>query len=433
MDQYDTSTALLDFIDRSPSVFHAIDNLKTELDAAGFQELKENGQWVLQHGKGYYVTRNDSSLLAFTIPERELKFMHLTAAHSDSPCFKVKPNCEILVERQYVKLNTERYGGMLMAPWLDRPLSVAGRAVVRRGNQLKRVLVHIDRDLLLIPNLAIHMNRNANDNQNWNAQVDMLPLYGGADSLETFSIEIANAAGVSEEDLIDYDLFLYNRMPGRIWGAQNEFISSRALDDLQCAYALMKGFLLAEDSEMKKYSLAMCCIFDNEETGSLSAQGADSTFLTDVLERIRETMDITTGQWKRAIADGFMVSADNAHAVHPNHLEAADPTNRPYLNQGIVIKYHANQKYTTDAVSAAMFRTICEEAGVPVQTFTNRSDKAGGSTLGNISNAHLSIRSVDIGLPQLAMHSPYETAGADDTEYLVRAIRKFYERHVVIH
>lgn len=433
MDQYDTSTSLLDFINRSPSVFHAIENMKTELDAAGFQELKENSQWVLQHGKSYYVTRNDSSLLAFTIPERELKYMHLTAAHSDSPCFKIKPNCEILVERQYVKLNTERYGGMLMAPWLDRPLSVAGRAIVRRGNQLKKVLVHIDRDLLLIPNVAIHMNRNANDNQNWNAQVDMLPLYGGADSLETFSIEIANAAGVSEEDLIDYDLFLYNRMPGRIWGAQNEFISSRALDDLQCAYALMKGFLLAEDSEMKKYSLSMCCIFDNEETGSLSAQGADSTFLTDVLERIRETMDITTGQWKRAIAEGFMVSADNAHAVHPNHPEAADPTNRPYLNQGIVIKYHANQKYTTDAVSAAMFRTICEEAGVPVQTFTNRSDKADGSTLGNISNAHLSIRSVDIGLPQLAMHSPYETAGADDTEYLVRAIRKFYERHVVIH
>ncbi len=433
MEKYETSEQLLSFIEKSPSVFHAVSNLKKELDLAGFQELEENRLWVLQHGKGYYVTRNDSSLIAFRIPERDLNYLHLSAAHSDSPGFKVKPNCEMLVEHQYVKLNTERYGGMLMAPWLDRPLSVAGRAVVRRGNQLKKVLVNIDRDLLLIPNVAIHMNRDANNNQKWNAQTDLLPLYGGADSMETFAIEIANAAGARVEDLVDYDLFLYNRMPGRIWGAQNEFISSRALDDLQCAWSLMQGFLLAENSQVQKNGLSLCCIFDNEETGSLSAQGADSTFLTDVLERIRETMDISTGDWKRAAAEGFMISADNAHAVHPNHPELADPTNRPCLNQGIVIKYHANQKYTTDAISAGMFRTICSEADVPVQTYTNRSDQAGGSTLGNISNAHLSIRSVDIGLPQLAMHSPYETAGADDTEYLIRAVRTFYEKHVEIH
>ncbi|MDO4616595.1 MAG: M18 family aminopeptidase [Lachnospiraceae bacterium] len=432
MDQYEPSRKLLAFIEKSPSVFHAVANLKEELELAGFQELEENRQWVLQHGKGYFVTRNDSSLIAFRVPERELQYFHLTAAHSDSPCFKLKPSCEILVDHQYVKLNTEGYGGMLMGPWLDRPLSVAGRAVVRRGNQLKKVLVHIDRDLLLIPNVAIHMNRDANNGKKWNAQTDLLPLYGGADSMETFSIEIANAAGARVEDLLDYDLFLYNRMPGRIWGAQNEFISSRALDDLQCSWALMQGFLQAEGGEIRRNALAACCIFDNEETGSLSAQGADSTFLTDVLERIRETMDITAGEWRKAIAEGFMISADNAHAVHPNHPELADPTNRPYLNQGIVIKYHANQKYTTDSITASMFRTICQEADVPVQTYTNRSDQAGGSTLGNISNAHLSIRSVDIGLPQLAMHSPYETAGADDTEYLIRAIRKFYERHVVI-
>ncbi len=433
MDKYETSEQLLRFIKKSPSVFHAVSNLKNQLDGAGFQELKENRQWVLQHGKSYYVTRNDSSLIAFRIPERELQYFHMTAAHSDSPSFKLKPNCEMLVEHQYVKLNTERYGGMLMGPWLDRPLSVAGRAVVQRGNQLKKVLVHIDRDLLLIPNTAIHMNREANNGQKWNAQTDLLPLYGGADSMETFAIEIANAAEAKVEDLVDYDLYLYNRMPGRIWGAQNEFISSRALDDLQCAWGLMQGFLEAGESEVQRNGLSVCCIFDNEETGSLSAQGADSTFLTDVLDRIRETMDISAGEWRKAIAEGFMISADNAHAVHPNHPELADPTNRPYLNQGIVIKYHANQKYTTDAISASMFRLICREAEVPVQTYTNRSDQAGGSTLGNISNAHMSIRSVDIGLPQLAMHSPYETAGADDTDYLIRAVRKFYERHVVIH
>ncbi|MDO4490914.1 MAG: M18 family aminopeptidase [Lachnospiraceae bacterium] len=432
MDKMTVSRELLEFIDNSPSVFHGISNLKQMLNRQGFRELKEQDSWVLVQGQGYYVTRNDSSLLAFRLPQGELKYLHMAAAHSDAPCFKVKPCCEMTVEHQYVKLNTEKYGGMLMGSWLDRPLSVAGRAIVKRGDHLEKVLVNIDRDLLLIPNLAIHMNRSANEGCSWNAQKDLLPLYGGMDSAETFNIEIANAAGVSEEDLIDYDLFLYNRMPGRIWGAQNEFLSSRALDDLQCAFALMKGFLQAEESQVRREGLSICCIFDNEETGSLSAQGADSTFLTDILDRIRETMDISLGDWRRALSEGFMISADNAHAVHPNHPEMADPTNRPYLNQGIVIKYHANQKYTTDGVSGAMFRTICQRAGVPVQTFTNRSDKNGGSTLGNISNAHLSIRSVDIGLPQLAMHSSYETAGTDDTEYLIRAVREFFESHVEI-
>ena len=398
--------------------------MKSELLAVDFTELKENQRWNIECGKHYFVTRNDSSLIAFTIPENGINKMHILTSHSDSPTFKIKENPEIEVEKHYVKLNVEKYGGMLCAPWFDRPLSVAGRVIIKdkTNGQFASKLVNIDRDLVMIPNLAIHMNREINSGYNYNAQKDLLPLYGCGSPKGTFMEQIAEAAGVEKDEILGHDLFLYNRQEGSIWGASEEFISSGRLDDLQCAFASLQGFLSGE----KKDCMAVHCVLDNEEVGSGTKQGAASTFLFDTLIRVHEALGYDGEDYRVHLADSFMISADNAHAVHPNYTEKADPTNRPYLNEGIVLKFNANQKYCTDAVSAAMFRDLCKRADVPVQTFTNRSDMAGGSTLGNISNTQVALNTVDIGLPQLAMHSPYETAGVKDTEYLVRAAKEFF-------
>ena len=388
-----------------------------------FTQLHENKKWKLNNGSRYFVTRNDSSIIAFTVPDREMAGMRIIASHSDSPAFKVKENPELETDGQYIRLNVERYGGMLCAPWLDRPLSVAGRVIVKdRQRGLCSRLVNIDRDLLLIPNLAIHMNREANDGYKYNAQKDMLPLYGAFTAKGTFMKLIADAAGVEESDILGHDLFLYNRQKASIWGASEEFISCGRLDDLQCAFASLKGFLAGE----KASHLAVYCVLDSEEVGNTTKQGAASTFLYDTLTRIHDSLCYTHEDYLIHLADSFMISADNAHAVHPNHPDKSDPSNRPYLNGGIVLKFNANQKYCTDGISAAMFRDICSAAGVPVQTFANRSDMAGGSTLGNISNTQVALNTADIGLPQLAMHSPYETAGVKDTAYLIRAAAAFY-------
>ena len=369
------------------------------------------------------MTRNDSAIIAFRIPEGEYKGFQIMASHCDSPVFKIKTNAEIVVDNSYVKLNVEKYGGMLCAPWLDRPLSVAGRVIVQTEEGIATKLVNVDRDLLIIPNVAIHMNRQVNDGYAFNAQVDMLPLFcEQGEEKNQFMQLIADEAGVQVEDILDTDLFLYDRMKGTTLGLHGEFIASGRLDDLQCAFASLKGFLAAE----LKQSIAVHCVYDNEEVGSGTKQGAASTFLKDTLQRISRAMGRSEEQYLMSIASSFMVSADNAHAVHPNHAEKADPTNRPYMNRGIVIKYSANQKYTTDGVSGAVMRAICKKAEVPCQTFTNRSDMLGGSTLGNISQAQVALNTVDIGLPQLAMHSPYETAGARDTAYLIEAARVLF-------
>ena len=414
---------MLKFIDESPTCFHVIDNLKKELVSKGYIELKENEEWKLDAGR-YFVTRNDSSIISFRIPKRDFKGFYMIASHSDSPSFKVKENPEMEEVSAYIRLNTEKYGGMLCAPWFDRPLSVAGRLIVRDKKEgFVSRLVNVDRDLLMIPSLAIHMNRDANNSAKYNPQVDCLPLFGDNTSKGKFFDVVAKAAGVKKEDILGHDLFLYNRVKPTFWGADNEYIASSRLDDQECVYTTFEGFLEAKEGE----NTVLHCVFDNEEVGSGTKQGADSTFLKDTLLRINEGLGRTSQQYFMAVADSFMISADNAHAIHPNYKEKADPVNRPRMNNGIVIKYNANQKYTTDAVSAAKFKLICEKAKVPYQTFTNRSDVPGGSTLGNISAAQVSVNTVDIGLAQLAMHSPYESAGSRDPEYLAEASKTFYE------
>lgn len=423
MNYQEVNKALLQFLDHSPNAFYAVANMQKELEDAGFTRLYEGCPWTLSEGHGYYVTRNDSAIIAFRIPEGEYQGFQIMASHCDSPVFKIKTNAEIVVDNSYVKLNVEKYGGMLCAPWLDRPLSVAGRVIVQTEEGIATKLVNVDRDLLIIPNVAIHMNRQVNDGYAFNAQVDMLPLFcEQGEEKNQFMQLIADEAGVQVEDILDTDLFLYDRMKGTTLGLHGEFIASGRLDDLQCAFASLKGFLAAE----LKQSIAVHCVYDNEEVGSGTKQGAASTFLKDTFQRISRAMGRSEEQYLMSIASSFMVSADNAHAVHPNHAEKADPTNRPYMNRGIVIKYSANQKYTTDGVSGAVMRAICKKAEVPYQTFTNRSDMLGGSTLGNISQAQVALNTVDIGLPQLAMHSPYETAGARDTAYLIEAARVLF-------
>lgn len=412
-----TAKKLLKFIQKSPTAFQAVEEMSQRLQKEGFKELKEEKHWDLKAGGNYFVTRNHSAVIAFSIPKKPAWKFHIMASHSDSPALKIKENPEMEVEKAYIKLNVERYGGMLLAPWFDRPLSVAGRLIVRKNGEIQEKLVAVDKDLLVIPNLAIHMNREVNDGYKYNVQKDMLPLYSDYDGKGSFMKLMAAEADVAEEDILGHDLFLYDRTPGTVWGANEEFISAPRLDDIQCAFASLEGFLRGE----RKESIAVHCVLDNEEVGSTTKQGAASTFLKDTLMRINMGLGRTQEEYLMTLADSFMVSADNAHALHPNHTDKTDPVNRPVLNGGIVIKYNANQKYCTDGVSAAIFKYICDRAEVPYQTFVNRSDMAGGSTLGNISNTQVPMKTVDIGLAQLAMHSVYETTGAKDTESLAKA------------
>ncbi|MCR4695099.1 MAG: M18 family aminopeptidase [Pseudobutyrivibrio sp.] len=418
-----TVKELFKFIQESPSQFHVVANQKEKFLQAGFTELLEGKKWNIEFGKSYFVTRNGSSILAFRMPKKEMTSAMIMASHTDSPTFRIKENPE-MKEGMYVKLNVEKYGGMLMAPWFDRPLSVAGRLIVKNADgSISNRLVNLDRDLCMLPSLAIHMNREANDGYKYNAQKDMLPLFTMNDKLTLKSL-LAKEAGVKTEDIIGHDLFLYNRDKGVVWGGEDEFISIGRLDDLQCSFGSMAALLGAKNSDS---AIQIHVTFDNEEVGSGTKQGADSTFLYDCLVRINEAMGGNQSDLLMILANSFMVSADNAHSLHPNNADKSDPTNKVYMNQGIVVKFNANQKYMTDGVSFGIFTEICKEAKVPYQVFVNRSDMAGGSTLGNISTAHVSINGVDIGLAQLAMHSPYETAGVKDTEYLISVGKKFYE------
>lgn len=419
---------LTSFIAHAPTAFHAVAELKNLLNRDGFEELHESERWEIEPGKKYYVTRNNSSIIAVKAgTDLDDYSFHVTASHSDSPSFKLKENAEIEIAKRYTILNTEGYGGMICSTWFDRPLSLAGKVMIKDGNRLETHLVKVDRDLLMIPSLAIHMDRKINEGRSLNKQVDMLPILSGSVK-GTGAVKklIAEELGVSEENIYGMDLFLYNRMEAVRWGHDDEFIGCPRLDDLQCAFTSVKGFLAAENDR----NINVYACFDNEEVGSGTKQGAASTFLYDVLWRMNKALGKDEEEFRRAVASSFMLSCDNAHAVHPNYRQKSDETNCVYMNEGIVIKSHAGQKYTSDAVSVAIFKMICEKAEVPVQFFSNRSDEAGGSTLGNIAMSQVSMNTVDIGLPQLAMHSAYETAGVKDMEYMVKAVTEFYASNI---
>ena len=414
--------ALLDFIAACPTAWHTGAHLARRLTEQGYTELYEWEDWSLRPQGRYFVRRGDSSVIAFRLPKPDFRGFMLMVSHSDSPSFKVKEKPSSSAAGMYTRLSVEKYGGMLCAPWMDRPLSVAGRVCVREKGKLVSRLINLDRDLVLIPNLAIHMDRTVNDGKKYDPNVDMLPLIGSEDAADSFGRLVAEAAGVPEEDVVSTELLLYPRTPGTVWGAKEEYLSAPRLDDMQCVFACAEGFLQAEESE----SVPVFCALDSEEVGSRTRQGADSSFLEDTLLRICEAVGMGPAAFRQRLAESFLVSADNAHAVHPNHPEYADRNDRPEMNKGVVIKYNSNKRYSTDAVSAAVFAEVCRRAGVPVQYFSNRADIQGGATLGYINLSHVSIDTVDIGLPQLAMHSPYETAGAHDTAYLIRAAKEFY-------
>lgn len=421
---------LFHFIQTSPSMFHSIQSIRNRLEENGFVYLREETSWNLEKGKSYYTIRNHSSIIAFKVGETLDDYhFQMCASHSDSPTFKIKTVPELKGQGDYLKLDVEAYGGMIDSTWFDKPLTVAGRALVKTTNGIENKLIYVDQDILLIPSLAIHMNREVNKGVALNRQVDLCPLVScGEVQVGDFRKYIAEYLNVELDNLLGLDLFLVNRQKPVQWGIKKEFISSPKLDDLECAYVTLESFIQANNT----HDIGVYCCFDNEEVGSNTKQGAMSTFLQDTLKRINIGLHKTDEDYYIAIAKSFLVSADNAHAVHPNHPEKTDSVNCTYMNHGVVIKESANQKYTTDAFSRSVFMEICHKANVSYQTFANRSDMVGGSTLGNLSNTQVSVHCVDIGLPQLAMHSSYETAGAKDVETTIQALTKYYATNIKI-
>lgn len=430
----DKMQELLQFLDNSITSYHAVCEVKKQLKKAGFEALSEKKIWELEAGRSYYVVRNDSSLIAFRIPECELsqiKGFHILAAHTDSPAFKIKESPEIEKEGNYVVLNTEKYGGMILSTWMDRPLTIAGRVCLARDSEIVAYPVKLADNICMIPNLAIHMNRDMNNGVALNPQTDMLPLFtmkqenAGSKTLKAMVAEaLSQQLGerIEEKDILAGDLFVENCEKAVLAGVDKEFLMAPRYDDLGCVYGGLQGILQGTSTQY----INVLALFDNEEVGSLTRQGADSTLLKDTLDNITTGLKTSTSVLRTWIADSFLLSADNAHACHPTQGAKADPTNRPILNKGIVLKYHGSQKYATDAYSAAYVKLLCQKCDVPVQSYANRSDIAGGSTLGNLAMAQVSMPAADIGLPQLAMHSAYETAGVKDMEYFIRLAKEFF-------
>lgn len=430
-EQREMAEGLLGFIEDSPSMFHTVAAIRTRLDAAGFTHLPESSSWKCVPGGAYYAVRNNSSIIAFKVGSQVADGYHfqIAASHSDSPTFKVKAHAELDGPADYKRMNIEAYGGMIDYTWFDRPLSVAGRVMVETENRIESMLLSIDHDVALIPSVAIHMDHGVNSGFAPNRRIDVCPMVStGKLSGETFDTFLADELGVHPDQIMGRDLYLVNRQKPIIWGVADEFVSAPRLDDLMCAYASLEAFVRSSNEAC----VSVYCCFDNEEVGSNTKQGAMSTFLPDVLKRLNASLGMNAESYYRALAASMLVSCDNAHAMHPNHPEKSDEGNRALLNQGIVVKEAANQKYCTDAFSRAVFCSVCKNAGVPYQRFANRSDMAGGSTLGNLSNIQASMHGVDVGCPQLAMHSAYETAGSRDVMHAVRALLAFYEADIQI-
>ena len=416
----DLNRSLLLQIAASPTAFHAVDTARRALEAEGYAPLCAADDWQLTSGGKYYLTVNGSTLLAFRLPEETPTGFMVSAAHSDAPCFKIKPGCEGAAG-PYVRLSTERYGGMLLNTWFDRPLSIAGRLLVAEDGRVVSRLVGPVESAAIIPSVAPHLNSDANNGCKPNPAVDLQPLWTLSGGKGTLMQRVAQAAAVNESDILSHDLYLVNTQPGAVVSGRDEFLCSPRLDDLACAFGCLEGFLTAKASR----AVAVYCLFDNEEVGSATKQGAASSLLWGVLRRIALGCGCDA---ERLLHNSFLVSADNAHALHPNHPELSDALNAPVLNGGVVVKYNANQRYTTDGVSAALFHQLCREAAVSVQRYANRADLPGGSTLGSIATTQTPMSAVDIGLAQLAMHSCFETMGSADYPHLVRAMTAFFSR-----
>lgn len=411
---------LVDFINSSPTAFHTVDSIKAMLLAEGYTECLERDIKSFSDGGKHFVIRNGTSIIAFR-GSCTGGFM-ICSSHSDTPTFKVKSESS----GTYVRLAVERYGGSILYSWLDRPLSVAGRAVIRTESGVATRLVNIDKDLVTIPSVAIHFNRNVNDGYKFNPAVDMLPLAGTAAASGKLMAIIADSLGVDKDAIISHDLLLYNRDDGKVFGVDDEMLLSPRLDDLACVYSSLRAFL---DADENTGAVPVLAVFDNEEVGSETKQGAASTFLDMTLSAISGSEE----NYRKALDESFMLSADNAHALHPNHPELSDSGCAPLLGGGVVVKYNANQRYTTDAVSDAIFRTLADRVGVRVQSYANRADMPGGSTLGSIANTLVSVKTVDIGLPQLAMHSAVETVALSDVGDMVGVMKVFYSSALTVY
>ncbi len=428
-----TAERLVEFVRACPSMFHTAATVRKRLEEAGFAYLPEASAWSQEPGGSYYTIRNNSSVVAWKVGERldaDSGGYHfqMAAAHGDSPTFKVKSVAELAGPGECLRLDVEPYGGMIDASWLDRPLGVAGRVMVREGARVESRLLSVARPVAIIPSVAIHLTRERGA-QPLDRAADLYPLFSaGALGEGSFDAMVADELGVAPEQVLSRDLFLVNLQEPVVWGAAKEFVSAPRLDDLQCVHAALEAFLGTHNTQ----DVSVFACFDNEEVGSGTKQGAKSTLLADVLSRVSAGLGRTPEEHLRALAGSFLVSCDNAHAVHPNRPDLADPANRCRLNGGIVVKEAANQHYCTDAFSRAVFCAILDDAGVPWQTYANRSDMAGGGTLGNLSNLQVSVHAVDVGLPQLAMHSAFETAGAQDTALGIDALTAFYSTDVRI-
>lgn len=421
---------LLEFINKSKSAFQSTWEIKSILDKEGYKELKEEEKWSLKKGGKHYVLKNNSAIIAFEIGSGEIENtgFRLIGAHTDSPGFRIKPNSEMKVEDHYIKLNTEVYGGPILSTWFDRPLSIAGRVTLKGENPFKPKvqLIDIDKPILIIPNLAIHMNRGINEGYEYNKQKDTLPLLtiiqDKLEKDEYLMNLISQTLKVDSNDILDFDLFLYEYAEGMLLGANNEFISCGRLDDLWMVFAGLKALTSSNKIESTKVLVAL----DNEEIGSLTAQGANSSILENILERITLGLKKEREDYRRALSNSIMISADLAHALHPNYAEKCDPTSRPKLGKGPVLKIAAGGSYSTDSYASAVFKGICEKAEVPCQVFVNRSDLRGGTTIGPITASRLNIPVIDMGAPILSMHSIRELAAVIDNEYTIKAFTEFF-------
>lgn len=409
--------SMLHFIEKSPTCFHAVKNCAERLEQEGY--VQAEGRELLPGGR-YYTTRNGSALIAFRIPEGDADGFMIAASHSDSPCFRLRDHAELA--GSYVRLSCERYGGMINASWVDRPLGIAGRVLVRTEDGMCQRLVDFGKDMVLIPNVAIHLNREMNTGLSYDPKTDLIPLYGLGEAKGSFRKELAALAGCEEDELLASDLFVYNGQRGTVWGADDAFVSAPRLDDLACVHTTMEAFLQAEAKNIPVFA-----VFDNEEIGSETKQGAGSVFLMDVLREICAALGM---DYRRSLDHSFLLSCDNGHGLHPNHPELADRTEAPILGGGIIVKH--SPRYATDAVSSAIFSEVCRRASVPLQHYSNRPDQAGGATLGNIADTKTPMLTADIGMAQLAMHSSFETAARADVAHMIRAVKAMYETALLV-